>query len=78
MSTLNPRRHLRLVDEREQVGTGPWRGAPAAALVIAVLGAVAVTVSPITPWTLGVAACGTAAAAAGFVILIVGLARDRW
>jgi len=33
----------------------------AAALVVAVLGAAAITVAPLTPWPLGVAVCGAAA-----------------
>ena len=50
----------------------------AAAFVVAVLGAVAIMVSGITPWTLGVAACGVVAVAWGSAILIVGLVRRWW
>jgi hypothetical protein len=60
------------------VVTEPRRVIPAAALIVAVLGAVAIAVSSITPWTLRVAACGAAAVACGSAILIVGIVRQWW
>lgn len=79
MSPLNPAVASRPEDdEREQVVTGPRRVNPAAALIVAVLGAVAIMVSATTPWTWGVAACGAVAVAWGSAILIVGLVRRWW
>jgi hypothetical protein len=53
------------------VVTEPRHVNPAAALVVAMLGAVAIMISAITPWTLGVAAYGAVAVAWGSAILIV-------
>jgi hypothetical protein len=46
---------------------------PAAAFLVAVLGACAIMVSPITSWPLGVAAYGAVAVVCGAAILVVGL-----
>ena len=48
---------------------------PAAAFLVAALGASAIMVSPITPWPSGVAACGAVAVVCGAAILVVGLLR---
>jgi hypothetical protein len=60
------------------VDTGPRHVIPAAALAVAMLGAVAITVSPLTPWVLGVAACGTAAVTCGAAVVVVGLFHRWW
>jgi len=48
---------------------------PAAAFLVAALGASAIMVSPITLWPLGVAASGAVAVICGAAILVVGLLR---
>jgi hypothetical protein len=48
-----------------------------AAFLVAVLGACAIMVGPMTPWPLGVAACGAVAVVCGAAILVVGLIHRR-
>ena len=50
---------------------------PTVAIIVAMLGAAAIMVSPITPWLLGVAACGAAGVAWGSAVLILWLVRQR-
>lgn len=54
---------------------GLQRFIPAAAILVAVLGACAIMVSPITPWPMAVAASGAVAVVCGAAILVVGLHR---
>jgi hypothetical protein len=54
---------------------GTQRFTPAAAILVAVLGACAVMVNPITLWPLGVAVCGGVVGLLGTVALIVGQLR---
>jgi hypothetical protein len=53
----------------------PPRGSPATALVVAIVGAVTIMVGPVTPWPLGVAACGAVAVVCGAAILVLLLLR---
>jgi hypothetical protein len=48
---------------------------PAAAFLVAVLGACAIMVGPITLWPLGVAVCGVVVVVLGTAALIVGQLR---
>lgn len=53
----------------------PQRGRQATALVVAIVGAITIMISPLTPWPLGVAACGAVAVLGGAAILVLGLLR---
>jgi hypothetical protein len=57
------------------VVTGPRHVIPTAALIVAVLAAAAVMVSPLTPWTTAVVGFGAATAVAGSAVLILWLLR---
>lgn len=63
--------------ERGYMPARPRRIAPTAAFLVAVLGAAAVMVSPLTTWTAAVVACGAATAAAGSTVGIL-LLLHRW
>jgi hypothetical protein len=51
---------------------------PAAAFLVAVLGAAAIMVSPITSWMAAVEVCGAVGAVTGTTVLILWLLRRRW
>jgi hypothetical protein len=51
------------------------RSTPAALLISAVLGAAAIMISPVTPWTMAVALCGATLLVAAAGILAVWLLR---
>ena len=55
----------------------PQRDTPVTAVVVAILGAAATMISPITPWTLGIAMAGALAVVAASAVLIVWLVRRQ-
>jgi hypothetical protein len=57
------------------VAREPRHVIPAAALIVAVLAAAAIMVSPLMPWTTAVVGCGAATAVGGFAVLILWLLR---
>jgi hypothetical protein len=54
----------------------PRRRTPTIALIVTLLGAAAVMVSPITPWPAAVALCGAALVVAGVAVLLWWLLRN--
>ena len=55
---------------------GPGRAVVPAAMAVALLGATAVMLSPLTPWTAALALCGVALLLPAVAVLVVWLLRS--
>jgi len=62
-------------ESRQAMVIGPRHAIPTAALIVSVLAATAIMVSPLTPWTTAVVGWGAATVFAGTAVLILWLLR---